>query len=262
MTPHFAQFTFLALLALLSTQPRPLLAATPQERVGTNQETPMQFQAPKLQTMEMQERIERATEILDKKQRSGHPIPDYVFNHARGIALFSITRGGFLIGGQAGAGIVMARLDDGIAPSWTAPSAFDLNGASIGAQIGFSETRYIVILNTAEAVRHFTASGKIRFDATANGTAGSDHATGRTSTTELERRDIVVYTDSDGAFVGATLGGTSIQQRPGINQHAYGSDASPESILDGTVTAPGSGAPLYLLLNRGAPASEVSLNTF
>ncbi len=205
-----------------------------------------------LHAAEMQERIHTATQILDQKQHSDEPIPAHLLNHAKGVAIFSVTKVGLGIGGQGGEGIVLLRLGDTNSHSWTAPSAFNLAGGSIGAQIGFTEVHYIVVLNTEDAVRHFTGSGKLNWDATATGTAGSDTGTERVTTTDLEHREIVVYKDSGGIFGGATLGGTSVERKESINQQAYGGNVHTKNILNGKVQPPASANRLYVLLDGKA----------
>lgn len=148
---------------------------------------PLFFASPALlRASDMHERIQSSIQILDQKQHSDEPIPAELLGHAKGVAIFSITKVGLGLGGQGGEGIVTLRHSDLIGHSWTAPSAFNLSGGSIGAQIGYTDVHYIVVLNTDEAVRHFTGSGKLDWNATATGTAGSDSATVRASTTDLE----------------------------------------------------------------------------
>jgi len=208
--------------------------------------------ADNLLAADMPERIQAATEILDQKQNSPNPIPIEIRNNAKAIAVFSVTKAGLGIGGRGGEGLIVVRLGDAYSHTWSAPSAFNLGGPSIGAQVGFSESRYIVILNTDEAVRHFTSAGKMMWDASASGTAGTDTATEKASTSDLQKRDVIVYKDADGLFGGATLGGTSIERKDEINQKAYGTDVLMGNILNGTVQTPKSADRLYLLLNKNA----------
>lgn len=198
---------------------------------------------------DMQERIRDSVKILNRKQGSSEPIPAVLLNHAKGVAIFTLTKAGLGVGGQGGEGIVMVRLNGVISHSWSAPSAFNLGGASLGAQIGFTEVRYIVILNTDDAVKHFTSSEKINWDATATGTAGSDTGTEKVSTTDLARRDVIVYKDSGGIFGGATFGGTSIECKDEINRKEYGENVQLKDILNGKVQAPKSAGHLYRILD-------------
>jgi lipid-binding SYLF domain-containing protein len=204
------------------------------------------------QASSMHERIEASTQILEQKQHSSDPIPAELLSNAKGVAIFSITKVGLGIGGQGGEGIVMLRHRNLLGHMWTAPSAINLSGGSVGAQIGYTDVHYIVVLNTEAAVQHFTETGKLDFNATAAGTAGSDNATAKASTTELEHRDVVVYKDSNGVYGGATLGGTSVERKDSINQDAYGDGVRTRNILNGNVHPPKSAARLYQLLDGNA----------
>lgn len=202
-----------------------------------------------LRASDMHERIQSSIEILDQKQHSHEPIPAELLSHAKGVAIFSITKVGLGIGGQGGEGIVTLRHLDLLGHTWTAPCAFNLSGGSVGAQIGYTEVHYIVILNSDDAVTHFTRSGKMDWNATATGTAGADTGTARASTADLENREVVIYKESSGVFGGATLGGTSIERKDAINQDAYGDDVRTKNILNGKVQAPKSANRLFVLLD-------------
>ncbi len=202
-----------------------------------------------LQAEDMEERIQSATKILEQKQGSNESIPLRVRKQAKGVAIFTVTKAAIGVGGQGGEGIVVLRDKSIPFPSWTAPSAFNMGGASLGAQLGFTETRYIVILNTDAAVKRFTSAGKVDWNMTATGTAGSATTTTRTTTSHIERDEYVVYKDSSGVFGGATFGGTSVERKDEINQKAYGADVHAKDILNGKVKSPKTAHHLYELLD-------------
>jgi lipid-binding SYLF domain-containing protein len=199
---------------------------------------------------DMDQRIHDATEIVEKRQGSDDPIPAEILQNAKGIAVCTIIKGGIGIGGQGGEGIILIRhLADGAAPVWRAPSAFNISGASIGAQLGFSSISYIIVLNSEHAIGQFIGQGKVKFDATATGTAGDDTGVATESTRELERRDVLVYRDSGGIFGGATLGGSEIEVKSEINHEAYGEHVHVRDILEGRVPIPQNAQRLYDLLD-------------
>lgn len=205
-----------------------------------------------LRAANLHERIEDAIHILEQKQHSDEPIPAGLLNHAKGVAFFTVTKAGLGIGGLGGEGIVLVHLANGPGPAWSAPSAFNLAGGSIGAQIGFTQVQYIAVLNTNDAVRHFTESGKMNWDATATGTAGDASGTERVTSTELEHREIVIYKSSGGVFGGATLGGTSLERKYEINEAAYGEGVRTRDILSGKIPPPPLAGRLYALLDGKA----------
>lgn len=193
----------------------------------------------------MSERIHDATEILEKKQGSAHPIPTELFTNAKGVAICTISKGGIGIGGQGGDGIIFVRHNDG---TWRAPSAFNISGASLGAQLGFSTIRYIIILNTEQAVGQFVGTGKMKWDATATGTAGDDTGVEGASTRDLQKHSVIVYRDSGGIFGGATFGGSSIEVSNETNQDYYGEHVYIRDILEGKIKPPTAALRIYNIL--------------
>jgi lipid-binding SYLF domain-containing protein len=198
---------------------------------------------------DMDERIHDAIHIVDKRQGSADPIPQEILQNARGVAICTIIKGGIGIGGQGGEGIVIIRHYGGAAPVWRAPSAFNISGASLGAQLGFSTISYIIVLNTDRAIAQFFGQGKVKWDATATGTAGGDTGVQSESTRSLEARDVLVYRDSGGLFGGATFGGSSIEVKSEINQQEYGPHTHVRDILEGKVAPPPEAQRLYDLID-------------
>ena len=202
-----------------------------------------------IRAADMDQRILDATHILEKRQGSDDPIPAEILQNAKGIAICTILKGGIGIGGQGGEGIVLIRHSGGGTPVWRAPSAFNISGASIGAQFGFSSISYIIVLNSEPAIGQFFGEGKMKWDATATGTAGGDTGVATESTRELEKRAVLVYRDSGGLFGGATLGGSSIEVKNVINHEAYGEHIHVRDILEGKVPPPANAQHLYDLLD-------------
>jgi len=202
-----------------------------------------------LRAADMDERIQNATQIVEKRQGSDDPIPAEILQNAKGIAICTIIKGGIGIGGQGGEGIILIRHLGGPAPVWRAPSAFNISGASLGAQLGFTSISYIIVLNSERAIGQFIGQGKVKWDATATGTAGSDTGVESESTRDLERQEVLVYRDSGGLFGGATFGGSSVEVKDEINHEAYGEHVHVRDILEGTVPLPPNAQRLYDLLD-------------
>jgi lipid-binding SYLF domain-containing protein len=197
---------------------------------------------------DMDERIQNAIRIVDKRQGSSDPIPVEILQNAKGVAICTILKGGIGIGGQGGEGIVVIRHIGPNGMVWRAPSAFNISGVSLGAQLGFSSISYIIVLNTDRAIGQFFNQGKFKWDATATGTAGADTGVESESTRSLEQRDVLVYRESGGLFGGATFGGSTIEVKDEINQRAYG-PVHVRDILEGRVPLPPAAQRLYDLLD-------------
>ena len=204
---------------------------------------------PFVHAADMEERIHNAIRIVEKRQGSDDPIPPEVLQNAKGIAICTILKGGIGIGGQGGEGIVVIRHYDASGPVWRAPSAFNISGASLGVQLGFTSISYIIVLNTDRAIGQFFNEGKFKWDATATGTAGGDTAVQSQSTRDLERQDVLVYRESGGLYGGATFGGSTIEAKDEVNEDAYGDNIRVRDILEGKVQPPPRAQRLYDLLD-------------
>ncbi len=98
--------------------------------------------------------------FIDPRQALGADkvIPPHVLAGAKGLAILTVLKAGFLGSARYGNGIVVSRLADG---SWSAPSAIGLGGAGFGGQIGFELTDFVFVLNDAAAVRTFSQQGSL-----------------------------------------------------------------------------------------------------
>lgn len=82
-----------------------------------------------------------------------------VLERAKGFALFSVVKAGFLLSARAGSGVVIAKLPDG---TWSAPTAIGTAGVGFGGQAGAELTDFCIILNTSAAVKSFMAAGSLQ----------------------------------------------------------------------------------------------------
>ncbi|MDR1305152.1 MAG: lipid-binding SYLF domain-containing protein [Verrucomicrobiales bacterium] len=191
-------------------------------------------------------RVNTAIGILRVKQSSATPIPQQILADAKGVAIISVSQGGFIFGGRHGEGIIVTRTRGALGPSWSAPLAFSLSGGSFGAQIGYQTLHYVFVLNSDAAVRTFLSGGEVQWNAAAQGTAGPDHA--GADTDPAARAAVYIYTQSDGVYGGATIGGTTLRTDNDINRVAYG-DTPLADLVAGQGVRPREAAKLYELLN-------------
>lgn len=193
------------------------------------------------------DRTGEAISILAARQGSTHPIPTSLLKNAKGVAIIKVTQVGLVFGGSGGQGVVVVRKPSLFGSGWSAPSSFDVSGGSFGAQIGAQTKRFVLVINSEEALHLFTGEGKVKWDATAAGTAGGD--TAKESESQLAALPIIVYQDTDGVFGGATFGGTTLSVNDDDNKGAYGPNVYVRDIVGGKVKAPPFADRLYDLLN-------------
>lgn len=83
-----------------------------------------------LPTGDMRQEFVKATEIINsfvKPENVGPDmaIPPNILANAKGVAVLTVVKAGFVFSGRAGAGVVIARLPSG---QWSAPSAIGTAG--------------------------------------------------------------------------------------------------------------------------------------
>lgn len=200
---------------------------------------------------DMREAVHRAQAMFNEKQGSSHPIPQEVLDHARAIGFIEITKGAFGVGGANGEGVIVAKVPDG----WSAPFAFTQGGGSVGFQVGIDIKRYIYVFNTEAAYHAFTGPTRGRFQADAKATAGPDSSS-QIAARGLPDSAMFIYSLSDGAFAGASVGGQLVGGAPETNKQAYGT-ADPDAILHGKVPAPTYALPLTSSLSSKEPTHAV-----
>jgi len=70
--------------------------------------------------------------VRDFSRIPEHAIPRRVLRDAKGIAVLRVLKGGFVLSGRAGEGVVIARLPGG---AWSGPSAIGTGGAGFGPRL-------------------------------------------------------------------------------------------------------------------------------
>lgn len=190
----------------------------------------------------LEQLVHKATQTLEARQGSAEHIPETELLSAKGAAILSITKAGFVVGATRGSGVVMVRTERGLSgllglESWSAPIPVQVTGGSIGAQIGKDETDTIILLKTQAAVDAFTRPGELKWDAKATGTAGAETRT-QALQGDLTDDDITVYQKTQGVYGGATFGGSQLAIKDDTLHAAYGEEVFIRDILDGQVDPP------------------------
>ncbi len=151
---------------------------------------------------------------------------------ARGIYLVpKFGRGGLIIGGRGGAGVVLAHVNG----KWTNPAFYDFGGISIGAEAGASGGPIAFLLMSKGAVDQFKSGNKISLNAGAGLSIVTYSANSQAS---WGKGDIIMWSNTKGAFAGATISVTDINWADGNNKAYYGRKVDPSKILAGKVNTP------------------------
>ncbi|KAF4122820.1 SH3 domain-containing YSC84-like protein 1 [Geosmithia morbida] len=190
------------------------------------------------------------TSFINPRQAFGPDkvIPPSILANAKGLAIITVLKAGFLGSGRFGSGLVVARLPDG---SWSAPSAIATVGGGFGGQIGFELTDFVFILNDHNAVKTFAQAGSLTLGGNVSLAAGpvgrSAEAAGAASLRSIA--GIFSYSKTKGLFAGVSLEGSGIIERRDANEKLYGTRYTAQQLLAGSVQAPPQAQPLMNVLN-------------
>lgn len=188
--------------------------------------------------------------FVDPRQAFGPDkiIPPSILANAKGLAILTVFKAGFLGTARFGSGVVVARLADG---SWSAPSAIGSLGAGFGGQIGFELTDFVFILNDANAVKTFAQAGSLTFGGNVSIAAGpvgrNAEAAGAASLRSVA--GIFSYSKTKGLFAGVSLEGSGMIERRDANEKLYGRRWTARELLSGQVPPPPAAEPLMRVLN-------------
>lgn len=202
---------------------------------------------------EPQQLVDRATlAAQDMLNNSNGKDAQAVLRKARAVVICpQMFRAGFLIGGQGGNCVLVARAGGG---SWSAPAFYTLGGASFGFQAGMQDAEVmLIIMSDKGLIATLDSQFKLGADATATFVEWGAGVEG--ATTAALRADIVGFTRARGLFAGISLGGSLMSNKSEWNQAYYGRPVSPQQIVIGVeVSNPGADPLREVLTRQGAAA--------
>jgi SH3 domain-containing YSC84-like protein 1 len=193
----------------------------------------------------MQRDVDQAVAVIERFEAIPESvIPPAVMRGAKGLAILTVTKAGFIGSVRGGTGIVVARTDEG----WSGPSAIGTGGIGVGFQAGAEVSELVIVLNTPAAVDTFARRGNVTLGAALGAAAGP---VGRTAEAGVAlRAAIYTYSRSQGLFAGISVEGTVIGTRDEANAEYYGKPVAAKDILSGEVQAPPGAKKLQQVLSK------------
>ncbi|MBL8191104.1 MAG: lipid-binding SYLF domain-containing protein [Acidobacteria bacterium] len=178
-------------------------------------------------------------------------VPQELLDRSYCVAVFpSVKKGGFIVGGQYGKGLISCRRPGG---SWGAPAFFTIGGGSFGLQIGGQAVDLVLLVMNKEGVEGLLQD-KFEIGAGAGASAGPVGRNTHVSTDILLKSSIVSYSRSRGLFAGLELKGAVITQDNTANREIYGREiAAKEIIVEGKVRTPAEVEPFTKVLRTFSP---------
>jgi lipid-binding SYLF domain-containing protein len=151
---------------------------------------------------------------------------------AKGIYLVpEFGRGALVVGARGGEGVVLAHVNG----KWTNPVFYDFGAISFGAQAGGSGGQVAFLLMSKGAVDQFKSGNKVTLNADSGFTIVNYSANAEAS---WGKGDIIFWSDTAGAYAGATVSISDINFADNNNKTFYGRKVDPSAVLNGKEETP------------------------
>lgn len=151
-----------------------------------------------------------------------------LLGRARAVLIVpDLVKGGFLIGGEYGTGVLLTRDGSG---RWSGPAFYSVAAGSIGLQIGVQDAEAMFII-MSDGGLSAVMNNRMKLGADAGVAMVHVGAGAEASTTTNAGADIYSYSRAIGFYGGATLEGAGILPRHSWNAAFYGGNPTPESIV-------------------------------
>jgi lipid-binding SYLF domain-containing protein len=166
---------------------------------------------------------------------------------AKAVLIFpELLKAGFIIGGEGGSGVLVARTPDG---GWSYPAFYTLGAGSLGIQFGGQVGEVVFTLMSQRAVDAILEN-QMKFGGNVSLAIGPVGAgVGGATTTNMEA-DAYSFAATQGLFIGMSFDGAGVLKRDEYNTAYYGAGATPYTIVvDRKFSNPGA-QPLVQSLSR------------
>jgi len=169
---------------------------------------------------------------------------DLIRQSAGVVIIPDMFKGGFVVGGSYGKGVVVARKDG----KWSGPAFVYIGAGSIGFQIGVQLTDLILVVIGQNTMDSFMRSN-FKLGADAAVAAGPVGAQATAATDLFLKGGIYSYSRAKGLFAGVSLEGAGLGTESDLNRAYYQTTSNPKEILNGQVETPASGKKLFEALS-------------
>ena len=177
-----------------------------------------------------QELVDNAVNVVQTMKKD--PQLKKLMAKAKGIYIVpDFGRGALIVGGRGGAGVVLAHNNG----QWSDPAFYDFGAISFGAQAGASGGPVAFLLMSQNAVDAFKSGNKISLNADAGLSIVTYSANAQAS---WGKGDIVLWSNTNGAYAGATISVTDLNWADGNNKAYYGRKVDPNAVLAGKIDSP------------------------
>ena len=182
-------------------------------------------------------------------------IPRDLLDKADCVAIIpSMKKGGFIVGGRYGKGMISCR--NKTQTAWGAPAMVILEGGSFGLQIGGAAVDVVLLIMNRSGIDSLLSS-KVTLGGDASIAGGP---VGRATTAETDaamKAKVLSYSRSQGVFAGLELKGSTLRQDKDADKALYGKEIQAREILTtGKVAVPTAARPVIKVLTKYSPKGK------
>jgi lipid-binding SYLF domain-containing protein len=165
--------------------------------------------------------VEAAVRTLQALAENPLRNPFNLLHDAQGVAIIpGVVRGGLLLDGRFGRGVLLARRPDG---AWAHPVFLTLEGTGLGLQAGIESTDVILVFRTPGSLeRILRGNGKLRLGSDVAVAAGLIGGEAETTAALRRKAEVYCYSRSRGLFAGLSLEGDRLLVDQKANEAFYG----------------------------------------
>jgi len=172
---------------------------------------------------------EAATVLSELRGTPDSGIPEDLWNKAQCVMVIpSMKKAAFVIGGEAGSGVMSCRRANG----WSAPVFMHLAKGSFGLQIGAEEVDLVLLVMNRRGVDKLLQD-KVSLGTDASLAAGPVGRSANAATDAQMNAEMLAYSRSQGLFAGIDLSGGVLRPDTEADARAYGSNLTPREIVEG-----------------------------
>ncbi len=176
-------------------------------------------------------RIDQARHVLASSVTAPDKgIPKELLERAECVGVFpGLTKGAFVVGGEFGKGVFTCRQANGrMGP----PAFFTIAGGSIGWQFGGEEADLVLLVMNPDGLQHLLAD-RFKLGGEASAVAGPVGRTAEAATDAQLHAEILSWSRSRGAFLGASVEGDVLKPDRDANARFYGKPVDARDVLEG-----------------------------
>ena len=204
---------------------------------------------------DLNRRVQAANDVLlDLRRIPEQAIPPNLLNRAYAVAVIpNVIKGGFIVGGSFGKGVLMVRRNDG---AWSNPAFIKMGNVGIGWQAGAQGADLVLVFKSRQGVDNISR-GKFTLGGSASASAGPVGRTTGAMTDGEFKSEIYTYARSRGLFAGVSLDGGAITIDSSANTAWYGNGtdgAAARIFSDRNIATPPGARMLLATLGGMAPA--------